>query len=529
MSETYFVSAGIDASVPHFNGRRSGFSRDKSRPTAQKSQNDFAAIKSGLDGYRAQFYGTSGRMPNTKADATRRQRSLNGGSGDRQLTQLDLWTEREISRYLRDNSSMYSGMIESWAAETIQGGFTLKPETGNYDLNILLKELLFGWDGDGGWMNECDARGLMHFWDIMTLSEETEVQDGDTALYLDPDGNNGRGSVAIVESDRILTPYGVKIAPGYTISNGIVWTASGYPVAAFIADEVPQYSFCTLEHGRFYDLFKPWEPEKGGVVLSISLKRASSSRRQPWLSTAVRTHDEVDDVFVAVRIALRNAACRSTFTKIDDWEAYREWLQLVDPSALAAAPVEGLTHSPNPGDHTLVNPGESMEALAMDAPGANFDPFMHLQLTTMGLPLGMCIEEAFRIFQKSFSASRMAVEGTRRRYVRRQPQVKRRKVAPCLAFAVACHQKLKLLPKDPRCNQILCGYPGWPYMEPLKDAQAGEILIDTKMVSRDTLRTEIGYQSDVEEPKIARESALYPDPVMGQGRTINNIDAGGGN
>lgn len=528
MSETYFVSAGIDASVPHLNGRRSGFARDKSRPTAQKSQNDFAAIKSGLDGYRAQFYGSSGRMPNTRADATRRQRSLNGGSGDRQLTQLDLWTEREISRYLRDHSSMYSGMIESWAAEVLQGGFTLKPDTGNFDLNILLNELLFGWDGDGGWMNECDARGLMHFWDLMTLSEETDVGDGDSALYLDPEGNNGRGSVAIVEGDRILTPYGVKIAPGYTISNGIVWTAGGYPVAVFIADEVPQYSFCTLEQGRFYDLFKPWEPEKGGVVLSISLKRASSSRRQPWLSTAVRTHDEVDDVFVAVRIALRNAACRSTFTKIDDWDAYREWLQLVDPSALAAAPVEGLTHSPNPGDHTLVNPGESMEALAMDAPGANFDPFMHLQLTTMGLPLGMCIEEAFRIFQKSFSASRMAVEGTRRRYVRRQPQIKRRKVAPCLAFAVACHQKLKLLPKDSRCNRILCGYPGWPYMEPLKDAQAGEILIDTKMVSRDTLRTEIGYRSDVEEPKIARESELYPDPVTG-GRTINNIDAGGGN
>jgi hypothetical protein len=174
---------------------------------------------------------------------------------------------------------------------------------------------LFGWDGDGGWMNECDARGLMHFWDIMTLSEEVEVQDGDHALYLDPDGNNGRGSVAIIEGDRILTPYGVKIAPGYTISNGIVWTSSGYPVAVFIADEAPEYSFCTIENGRFYDLFKPWQPELGGVVLSIELKRPTSSRRQPWLSTAVRTHDEVDDVFVAVRIALRNAACRSTYTE----------------------------------------------------------------------------------------------------------------------------------------------------------------------------------------------------------------------
>jgi hypothetical protein len=142
MTETYIVSAGLDSSVPLINGRASGFPRGGLKTQSQKLQNDFAAIKSGLDGYRAQFYGSSGRMPNTKADATRRQRSLNGGSGDRQLTQLDLWTEREISRYLREHSSMYSGMIETWAAEVIQCGYKLKPATGNADLNTLLKELL---------------------------------------------------------------------------------------------------------------------------------------------------------------------------------------------------------------------------------------------------------------------------------------------------------------------------------------------------------------------------------------------------
>lgn len=527
MSETYIVSAGIDASQPLFNGRRLGAARDKSRPVARQSQNDFAAIKSGLDDYRSQFYGTSGRMPNTKADATRRQRSLSGGSGARHLTQLDLWTEREISRHLREQSSMYSGMIETWAAEVIQCGFKLKPATGDRDLNILLKELLFGWDGDGGWMNECDARGLMHFWDIMTLAEETEVQDGDHGLYLDPDGNNKRGSIAIIEADRILSPYGARIADGYTLSNGIVWNSSGYPVSVFVADEAPMHSFCSVENGRFHDLFKPWAPELGGVVLSIDLKRPTSSRRQPWLSTAVRTHDEVDDVFVAVRIALRNAACRSTFTKIANWDHYREWLAMADPSSLTAAPVEGLTHSPNPGDHVLVNPGEELGSLETDAPGSNFESFMHLQLTTMGLPLGMCIEEAFRIFQKSFSASRMAVDSTRRRYERRQKKVKRRKVTPCLLFAIARHQKLKLLPRDPRCNQILCGFPGWPYMEPLKDAQAGEILIRGKQVSRHTLNAEIGYDFEAEVPLIQAEDTLFPTaPAPGQNTFI---DAGGDN
>jgi capsid protein len=528
MNDTYLVSSVIDPGVQQFSGRRRRpAERLGQRTAARKSQNDFAAIKSGLDGVRQQFYGASGRMPNSKADATRRQRSLSGGSGERHLTQLDLWTEREISRHLFDQSTIFAGIIETWAAEVIQSGFTLKPDTRDDDLNTLIKELLFGWDGEEGWMAECDARGLMHFWDIITLAEETEAKDGDHAFYCDPDGNNGRGSIAIIEGDRILTPYGYKEQSGYTISNGIVWNDSGYPVSVFVADTAPQYAFCSIEQGRFYPIFRKWKAAEGGIVLAVDIRRPTSTRRQPWLSAAVRAHDEIDDVFVAVRVALRNAACRSTYTKIADWDAYRDWLEIVDPSTQGAPiPVEGLTHSPNPGDHILSNPGEEPGVLETNAPGSNFDPFMQLQLTTLGLPMGMCIEEALRIFQKSFSASRMAVASTRySRYERRQKRVKRRKVTPLLQFAIARHQVKGLLPNDPRCNHIRCTYPGWPYIEPLKDAQASEILVDKKLISRRTLRTETGYDSDAEELQIKREEALYPEPASAP-RTNTFIDAG---
>lgn len=525
---TYLVGAGYDAAAAHGNGgdRRRPTGRTTSKAVSRKETNDFAAIKSGLDGTRAQFYGSSNLMPNSRADATRRQRALVGGSGDRVLTQLDLWTEREISRHLREQSSLYNGMIETWACETIQTGFRLKPATGNPDLNILLKELLFGWDGDGGWMGDCDARGLMHFWDLLTLAEETEIGDGDNALYLDPAGNNGRGSIAIIEADRILTPYAHNVQEPYTISNGIVWNESGYPVSVFIANVAPLLPFISVENGDFYPLFRPWRAAEGGVVLSMQIKRPTSTRRQPWLSSSVRSHDEIDDVFVAVRIALRNAACRATYTKVGNWDAFKEWMQMVDPSATTSAPVEGLTHAPNPGDHVYFNPGEEGGVLETNAPGANFDDFIKLQMTTLGLPLGMCIEEAARIFQKSFSASRMAIQSTRRRYERRQPQIKRRKLTPCLQFAIACHQKLKLLPNDSRCQQILCGYPGWPYMEPLTDAQASEILINTKQTSRHTLQAEVGIDFQAEIPLIQAEDALFP-PQPTAPRTSNFINAGG--
>lgn len=86
------------------------------RSRHKASQDDYAAAKNGLDYIHATFYGQTRRLPNTRADQTRRTRSLTGGPGDRQLSQLDHWTEREISRHLRDESTIFDGKIQTWAA-----------------------------------------------------------------------------------------------------------------------------------------------------------------------------------------------------------------------------------------------------------------------------------------------------------------------------------------------------------------------------------------------------------------------------
>lgn len=430
------------------------------------------------------------------------------------MSQLDLWTEREISRYLRDESTIFDGMISTWAAEVIQCGYRLKPDTGEAALDAQVKEALFGWDGDGGWCNECDARGMLHFWDLITLGEETELTDGDFAFYLDPNGNDGRGTISIIEGDRILTPaYGETIPEGRTLINGVEMDRFGKPTRFWIADEAPQYCHASSESGRFYPAFDPRNPGAGGVLFSVELRRYSATRRQPWLSAAIRAHDEIDDVFVAVRIALRNIACRSTYTKIESFEQYMEWLRSVDPSLEGLAPEDPLTHTPNPGDHKYLNPGENIGTIETNAPGDNFDPFMQLQLNMLGLGIGMCLEESTRIFQKSFSASRMAIEGTRRRYERRQKRIKRGKVTPILNFATACLQKKTVISLSDRANQIRCGYPGWPYMEPQKDANASKILVETKLRSRRTCATEIGDDYDAELPLIQEEERMFPTPV----------------
>lgn len=505
------------------------------RPPAKQPQrtDDFAAVKNGLDSFRTRFYTSSGRLPNAKTDDTRRSRTLAGGTGDRHLSQFDLWVEREISRTMREQSPIFEGMIGTWAAEVIQSGWDVQPDTGSADLDAHVSEYLFGWDGDEGWSSICDARRMFHLWDLLTVAEETELTDGDHAFYLDPDGNDGLGSVQIIEGDRILSPYGAKIAPGWTLINGFFINPTGRSMWAWVANEAPLWGFGSVELGQAVKLYDPMRPQEGGLLFSCTPKRYTATRRAPYLSTAVRTHDEIDDVFVAVRVALRNAACRATYTMINDWDAYKEWMESVNAAYgsnyVGPAMADALEHSPNPGDHTIHNPGEMPGVYETNAPGDNFDPFMQLQLQTLGLPLGMCVEEAVRVFQKSFSASRMAVEGTRRRYERRQKTIKRSKLIPLLQFAIARAQAKGELPKNEKCGRLLVGYPGWPYIEPLKDAQASAVLVQNKLRSRRTSATEIGDNWQKERKYMAEEKDLEPVATggSGPGRPLTGTQSGG--
>lgn len=481
------------------------------RRAQQSSGDNFAAAAAGLGSTRDLFYSPTGRLPNARKDDTRRQRALVGGPGNRHLGALDLWTEREISRYVRDESEVFEGMIETWATEVVQCGFTLTPKTGEDGLNTVVKEALFGWDGDEGWLNECDARGLFHFWELLDLAEQTEVTDGDMAFFLDPDGNEGRGTVAIIEGDRILTPNGYEAQAGRSIFNGIECDMAGRPVRVFIADSAPEHCYANIEDGRMYDVFDPKTPELGGVLLSLKLKRYTASRRQPWLSTAVRGNDEITDAFVATRIALRNQACRSTYTKISDWEGYYQWLQSVDPNHTGLAAEEALQHAPSPGDHTYLNPGEELQALEATQPGAQFEPFMQFNLRFVGLPLGMGLEEVCKLFDKNFSASRLSLQGTRRRYKKRQRNLKRNKVKPVIEFAIARLREVgELVSESKTVSRMACRFPTWPYIEPLKDAKADRELRDLKVKSSRTICDERGYNFDEEQAELNAEGPLEP-------------------
>ena len=88
---------------------------------------------------------------------------------------------------------------------------------------------------------------------------------------------------------------------------------------------------------------------------------------------------------------------------------------------------------------------------------------------------------------------------------------------PILRFAVARASAIGRLDSSPLNRRIRCWYPGWPYMEPLKDAKASETLVASKLRSRRTCAEEIGDDYDLELELIQDEEKLFPTPAKPAG------------
>lgn len=433
-----------------------------------------------------------------------KKRTLRGGSHDLHLHPLELWAQREISRDLKRNSQLISGAIEQLDINVIHCGFALgMPKRSMREARTAAEKQREQWKR---WQKFCHAGKRLHHWDLQGLSEQTEITDGDCFLYLNPDGNNGYGSVHLLEGDRVLTPIGVEDNDATRVWNGIRFDVfTGAPVEVFVARCAPSFNHIREEEGQWYPVFDPWDPGAGGIVISGLPTRESSSRGEPWCAAAVREHDDIDAVLVAVRIALRQCANKSSYTKTEDIASYLELLksQGYEPDELQP-PLESI----EPGEHYLLNPGEEIGVVDWSGlPGSNFKDFILTELRMLGLgriqlPIEMLLLDWSA---RSFSAQRLALDTARHNFKRRQKRVERYRVDPVWMFFVARMQAKGEIDRSDLAFEARWRAPRWPYIEPVKDIKAQALAHKLKVKSRRTIAEEGGYEYDAEREEIEDE------------------------
>lgn len=428
-------------------------------------------------------YGHTGSFESTRKTRLDRDRALRGGPFDFHLPADALWTLRETSRDLYNNSCLIRGAVERIPENVIHTGFAYRPDTGDEGLDSQIAAYL------ESWFAGCDERGEFHFWDNAYQSERNEVRDGDTFWYLDPRGQDGRGSVSIVEGDRCLSPLGQDgkvLDNGITIWNGCERTPNGKPLRYWFADEAPRHQYATDADGDWYPAFPKLNPDpsawrRGGALHAYFPDRFTGTRGTPWFSAAVREVDDLDAILVAERVAMRLSAARATYEKIDDPMAYTEAMGTIDPKDFHAS-----EETWEPGEHRRLPPGASVGVVEHNRPGDNFQSFIETELRLMGVAVGLPIEFIMLDFSRpNFAAQRLSLQVAYRRFIRRQVQKERNEFTPIRRFALARGIAAGDLPNRPEVYRMKpVGYPRWPYIDPGKDVDANAKAIAAGLKTR---------------------------------------------
>jgi capsid protein len=437
-----------------------------------------------------------------------KKRRLQGGSHEVHVSPLELWSQREISRDVDRNSQLASGALETIASNVIQSGFRIRIPRGIDDAaRAAQQKRADNWER---WCDLADARRRLHLWDLMALAEVTELRDGDVFFLLDPAGNRGRGRVHVIEGDRVLTPRGYSPSAGRVCYHGVECDAgSGQLLRVFVAREAPMFPEIDEARGHWYRIFDDESPADGGIVMSCMPRRVSATRGEPILGPAIREHDDIDAVLVAVRIALRQAASRSTYSKIEQPDEYLAWLRenniSVSDDDLARGAVEPL----EPGSHEVLGLFESVGVVENNMPGNNFVEFVETELRMLGLGRVQLPIELLMLdwSKRSFSSARMAVEEARRRFRLRQVQVARYKATPIWDFFVGRMQALGELTEEEANYEHSWRFPRWAYIDPLKDAKTAILLRRERLASTQQLVAERGDDYDDLIDDLAYEDA----------------------
>lgn len=424
----------------------------------------------------------------TQKSLTNRERTNTGGAEDRHLDDRNLWELREISREMDRNNGLTAGLFDR-AVENIWGpnGFDLQPQTGSKDLD---RWLVQDWTS---WLTRSDVRGEFHGNELIGMGFRGQLGDGDSLCEWDPDHADKDGGMFWVEGDRCLNPRGIRPAPGEPIVNGIKFDQRGRKKAYFIANVKPnsQFASVTEEQGT-------WRPADS-IIHFYDPRRFSQSRGRPILAPVIRDIDDLDDLLLFERVGAKLVAANGFFVTTDDPGGVADGLKSLDDSNATDGRVEEVT----PGAIHYLKRGQTIESVTSNRPSNNFESFVKLLLRFVGLPLGFPYELVVMDFsQVNFASSRQLLNQAQRAFVCRQYKLANR---ISRIYAKWLKQRIS---QGNYANQFAAqiangsiyrqrwGYPGWPSPNPLQDAQATEIGLANRFMSRTSSNRKMGVDQE---------------------------------
>jgi len=460
-----------------------------------------------LDRMMEQFENLRSDYSAAKQGRFRRRRSglsLSGSGADYHIrSEADYLRILEYARDIDRNDIIVGQGINRLVDNVLQDGIRLDPQTGDEALNLELWQRWEDWTTDP---DACHIAGELDFLTILRLILRHAVVDGDiVALPLEA------GSLQLVEAHRLRTPRGTT----RNVVHGI------------LLDENRR----RLEYWLTKDDIDPWRPiskvsdirrypardaDGNKQVLHLYFpRRATQTRGVSALAPVIDATGMHDDIQFAKLVQQQVVSCFTIFReRPEDYAGgsatgygAKETQLLSDGSRRQ---IEGL----GPGLELSGDPGEKLHGFSPAVPNPEFFEHAMMVLTFVAVNLDLPVQVLLLDPRATnFSGWRGAMDQARLGLREKQRWLANGVCRPLYLWklrqwAVEDPALSRMLGKNPNSKRHRWNPATWPYIEPLKDAQADSHRLEKRLTSPRRLQMERGRDWEEVAAEIVEDNVL---------------------
>lgn len=403
----------------------------------------------------------------------------------------DYYSVVEQARDMDRNDVLIGQMVTRAVENILQDGMRPDPQSGDKGFDSHLRDRWKAWAASP---EACDQQAESDFDGLTFLALRQFLVDGDVFPLLLRDGQ-----IQLVEGHRCRS---ILPLTDNTVL-GVELNKSRKAVAYHFADDAISPMQVGMQFGdtRRY----PVRDADGERVVCqvMDRRRSSQTRGMSALTPIVDTSGMADDLLFSKLVQSQVASCFAIFHEYEiGSEPAGDMGQLGARSTTpnADGTVE-TTEALGPGMRIRGKPGEKLQGFSPNVPNDTFFPHIKLIINlisiNLGLPLILGLLDAS---ETNFSSWRGAVDQARLGFRRLQNVLRMRFLVPVYRWKVrqwlaedgvarVLAEAGKLDPLAHKWNR-----PSWPYIEPLKDAQADSHRLENGLVSPRRLFAENGQE-----------------------------------
>ncbi len=415
----------------------------------------------------------------------------------------------ELSRDLAVNDPIVAPGLKRLVSNIVGQGFTPDPDTGDYEVDVALKEEVEPWLADP------TLQGGVSFSQLERNAFLAVLRDGDILHIpvIDPETNTGK--LQVFESHQIRDPSNVG---SRNIKCGVEKNANNKHTAYYLAPEVQ--STRALYGGTASVQVPAYDAIGNRLAFFVSLiDRFTQTRGVPLVQPAydfVSYHDDIQFAqLVKANIAscvvflrTRMAGSGSNFGSANNSNTTNE--QFSDGNTRR---VEELF----PGKEIYGDEGEMIQGFSPNVPNAEY--FNHISLilqiisVNLDLPVQVLLLDPT---QTNFSGWRGATDQAKMRWREMQDTFAHRFhrhvwAWKCRELAATKRYFAQAKERLPFYDRCIWHPPSWPYIEPMKDAQADAFQISNLLNSPRRIYAKRSLQYDTVIQEIVSDNT---DAIM---------------